>query len=203
MTDSSMMDFVSNLPYTPRNIFGLVLTTPECFEHPDARPMSNEAFITLIEREVIKVEGLSDTIEVTSTESNTSADYTHKNGCELIIANKYGLGARNYIEYWIRSGISDPDTKCPLLKPDGWVKGTPVSPSWFTADLLFIEPDPTGKRVLRAWHMPDAFPLSNGDLNTGDLNIPLAGKVYCGSETIKIAEDALARRNADSAKPGS
>lgn len=77
---------------------------------------------------------------------------------------KYGRPIQTLLDYWIRYGLMDPETKYALL---GAMKKADVKDmlaDWFTATCLFIVPDPLHKSVDKAWLTTNMAPLGTGEI---------------------------------------
>jgi hypothetical protein len=90
---------------------------------------------------------------------------------------KAGKGIGKFFDVFIRYGMMDPDTKKPLVAK--FIEsiediGGLYTPDFYTATVMFIEPDITQKVVVDAWLVTNMFPKSNGE-RTGKRDIKSAG----------------------------
>lgn len=75
---------------------------------------------------------------------------------------KYGRPIQTLLDYWIRYGIMDPETKYALLGSMGKADVKDMLADWYTATCLFIVPDPLHKTVDKAWLTTNMAPLGTG-----------------------------------------
>ena len=124
---------------------------------------------------------------------------------------KYGRPIQTLLDYWIRYGIMDPETKYALL---GSMKKADVKDmlaDWFTATCLFIVPDPLHKSVDKAWLTANMAPLGTGEI-TGKrdltsaksiltLDVEFSGISAVGFGVNSFAQNVLDRINTLNADP--
>ena len=181
-------EWISNQAYVTRNIIPVVLKTPKFFKYMGDEQAWVETYKALWELHPLTITGLSSglTVEtdehavggagemqeevtnVTRARSSLSTTYKEKNGKAII----------KYLDYLIRYGMMDPDTKKPLVSK--FIKNIDEIGGMYTADfytgtILFIEPDVTQKQVVDAWLSTNVFPKSNGE-RTGKRDIKSAGE---------------------------
>ena len=77
---------------------------------------------------------------------------------------KYGRPIQTLLDYWIRYGIMDPETKYALLGSMGKADVKDMLADWYTATCLFIVPDPLHKTVDKAWLTTNMAPLGTGEI---------------------------------------
>lgn len=77
---------------------------------------------------------------------------------------KYGRPIQTLLDYWIRYGIMDPETKYALLGSMGNADVKDMLADWYTATCLFIVPDPLHKTVDKAWLTTNMAPLGTGEI---------------------------------------
>lgn len=124
---------------------------------------------------------------------------------------KYGRPIQTLLEYWIRYGMMDPDTKYALL-------GTLNNPNvkdllldWSAATCLFIVPDRLHRVVDKAWITTGMMPTSTGDITgkrdlTGSqeiltLDVEFTGTSQYGLGVNQIAQNILNTINTQNSDP--
>lgn len=124
---------------------------------------------------------------------------------------KYGRPIQTLLDYWIRYGLGDPDSKFALL---GTMNNTEVKDmlaDWYSATCLFIVPDPLHRSVDKAWLTTNMFPTSTGaivgkrDLKTGQeiltLDIEFPGLSQTGLGVSRFAQTILDKVRTTRADP--
>lgn len=89
---------------------------------------------------------------------------------------KYGRPIQTLLDYWIRYGIMDPETKYALLGSMKKAEVKDMLADWFTATCLFIVPDPLHKTVDKAWLTTNMAPLGTGEI-TGKRDLTSAKSI--------------------------
>lgn len=77
---------------------------------------------------------------------------------------KYGRPIQTLLDYWIRYGVMDPETKYALLGTMGKTQVKDMLADWFTATNLYFVPDPLHKTIDKAWLITNMAPLTTGDI---------------------------------------
>lgn len=95
------------------------------------------------------------------------------------VTEKYGRPIQTFVEQWMIYGMMDPESKFAMVSTLAGA-GTGVSSKpedlladWFTASMLFYEPDPTNQRVMKAWITTNMMPKGTGDI-TGKRDLTVA-----------------------------
>ena len=124
---------------------------------------------------------------------------------------KYGRPIQTLLEYWIRYGLMDPETKYALLGTMGKSEVKDLLADWYSATCLFMQPDPMHKKIDKAWITTNMFPLANGDI-TGKrdltasqemltLDIEFSGISQYGLGVNQFAQTILDQINTTNADP--
>jgi hypothetical protein len=124
---------------------------------------------------------------------------------------KYGRPIQTLLDYWIRYGLMDPETKFALLGTLGDASPKDLLADWYSATCLFIVPDPLHRTVDKAWLTTNMFPTSTGqitgkrDLKSGQemltLDIEFPGISQVGLGVNKFAQEILDNINITNADP--
>lgn len=123
---------------------------------------------------------------------------------------KYGRPIQTLLNFWMRYGMMDPETKYALIGTLGNPNIKDMLADWFTATCLFIVPDPLHKSVDKAWITTNMMPQTEGDvtakrdLSSGQeiltLDIEFTGMSQYGLGVNKFAQtilDQISITNAD------
>lgn len=209
-------EWVGNQDYVSNNSIPIVIRTPGFF---DLLPDSDkwiETFKALIELHPQAITGLNSglTVEVSETTigggGESQASYTDvkrtPSALNIVWKEKAGKAIGKFFDTFIRYGMMDPDLKKPLVASlvTDWTKiGGIYTPDFYTATILFIEPDVTQHYVVDAWMVTNAFPKGNGERTGGrdmktagegkDISIDWAGITLANEGTFVLARDILGR----------
>lgn len=77
---------------------------------------------------------------------------------------KYGRPIQALLDYWIRYGGMDPDSKVALLGTLNNADVTDLLAEWYTATCLFFVPDPAHRKIDKAWITANMAPLGTGEI---------------------------------------
>ena len=208
-------EYVSAASYIPSNIVCLLVEAPRGFQalsHPDERVATLKA---LVEEQARTITGLSSTLSVEMSEVPVGgAGEVHQDLVNVTRARstpsytwpeKLGRPINIFMEDWIEQLGMMPETKIPSIvtNTDNQRDVVPEDflPDFRTMTCLFFEPDPSFKRVVKAWLCVNMFPMSAGD-NTGqrDLTsspstiehtIEFSATTFVGKSVIEFAQEML------------
>lgn len=170
----NLTEWVSNQAYVSRPMFTILLEAPKMFSvMPDSEKWysSLKALLELHPRTIegmnagIKVDTddhpIGGSLEVQQEVVNVTRERSQP---KFTFVEKYGRPIQTFLEYWIRYGLMDPETKFALLSTLGKADVKDMLADWYSATCLFIVPDPMHKRVDKAWVTTNMYPLGNGDI---------------------------------------
>jgi hypothetical protein len=103
---------------------------------------------------------------------------------------KYGMPIQTFLYQWITYGIMDPDTKFALANTLTGDKPEDMLPDQYTASMLFMEPDPQHKRVVKSWVVTNMMPFGTGDI-VGKRELTAAGEI----NTLSVQFTGIAQFN--------
>jgi hypothetical protein len=138
---------------------------------------------------------------------------------------KYGMPIQTFLYHWITYGLMDPDTKFPLIDtlnynydaalaantsmaeitashfyPDYPYNAPPnLLAQEYTATVLFMEPDPTHKTVLKSWLTTNMFPKTTGEI-VGKRDLTADGEItrlsvgFTGISQFNLGTNLFAQR---------
>ncbi len=180
--------WISNQAYVKRNIIPVVLKYPKFFDFLTSKDKLIESYKALIELHPLSIDGLSSglTVEfdehavggagemqeeiINVTRARSTPSFTFK--------EKAGKSIQKFVDFIIRYGYMDPDTKQPLVAQhmtDYDATKELYSPDFYTGSVLFIEPDVLQKSVVDAWLCVNMAFKGNGD-RTGKRDVRAAGE---------------------------
>ena len=215
----NLTQWINNQAYVSRNVICILLEAPKFF---DLMPEPNKWVATLkslVELHAKSIEGLNAKVEV-AYESHpvggggeVQHEYTNvtRTPSEPVFGftEKYGTPIQNFIYHWITYGLMDPETKFALasttdtFKTKATPKETTWLADWYSASMLFFEPDPTHTKVVRSWVITNMFPKDTGEI-VGRRNLTEAGKMtdlsigFTGLAQYNLGTNAFAQRVLDS-----
>lgn len=176
--------YVSNSAYVKRNLIAVLIEAPKGFQD---LPNPNHWIATLkslIEVHAQSIEGLQSTLEVENAETPVGGAGEIQEDLSNVTrarstptfnwTEKYGKPIFSFLHGWITYLMMDPITKIPMVMTRaGITHPTDLLPDYNSCTVLFIEPDPTHKRVVHAWLSTNMRPKTSGevvanrDLTTG------------------------------------
>lgn len=216
----NLTEWVSNQAYVRKQLIPILLEAPKFFmlmPNPDKWVSSLKA---LVEVHPKSIDGLKAGLEV-ETEGHAvggageqQLEVTNVTRERSVVRmswqDKYGAPINTFWEQYITYGMMHPETKYAMVG----TLGTPPSDllaDWFTFSMLFIEPDPTHRRVVRSWVTTNLFPQGSGEVEgkrdmTGagelaDMDIELGGISQYNLGTNVFAQSILDTINITGANP--
>lgn len=205
-TDGKSYDeWISNQAYVKKNIIPVVIDYPKFMDHMPEPAKMIETYKALIELHAMTIDGLSSGLTVETDEhavggggefqeeptdvkrARSSITYTFK--------EKANKSIQMFLDYCIRYGIMDPDTKKPLVMKyisDISAIGGMYTPDYYSGTILYIEPDTTRKVVVDAWLSTNQFFKSNGE-RSGRLDLKAAGE----TQDLSIEVSSITLNNAN------
>lgn len=166
-------EWLSAQAYIPRNLIPIVLESPEFFSKMPDSDKWVMAWKVFWEKHARTIEGLKAGLNVDVAEhafggaGEMFQEFTdvkrERSTLSVGLVDKYGNVFQNYFEKYIMYGMMHPETKIPLTATlaDG---PTDNLADWYSGSLAFLEPDPTGKRVIRTWISTNVFPQGTGPI---------------------------------------
>lgn len=171
-----LREWVSNQAYVRRNVFGLLLEAPAIFQKlSDRDPMIwTRSLRSLVELHPKRIEGLNAglTVETAQTPVGGAGEMQEevtnvtraRSTPTFVWDEKYGMPIQTLLSNWITLGLMDPNTKTAMAGSLGSNAPTDMLADQYTATMIFIEPDPMHKKVIKAWLCTNMFPKLTGDI---------------------------------------
>lgn len=230
LTNGGMMGFspdlkewVSNQAYVRRHVFCLLLEAPAVFQlltdrNPDVWVRNLRALVELHPR---SIEGLNAglTVETADTPVGGGGEVQQefvdvkqaRSQPVFTFDEKYGMPIQTFLRHWITYGLMDPQSKVANVGTLGATAPTDMLADQYAASMIFIEPDPTHTKVVKAWLCTNMFPLGTGDIigsrditaamNLQQLNIEFTAITQVGSGVNTFAQKLLDNINITNANP--
>lgn len=213
--------YVSNAAYVKRNLIAFLVEAPRGFQDLDNPPRWVGTLKALVELHAKTIEGLQSTLQVEFAENPVGGagemqeDITKVTRARSVPVftwtEKYGKPINSFLSGWIQNLMQDPETGYPAVVTRGQRKPTDLLPDYTGMTVLFVEPDPTGTKVVEAWLSTNMMPKSAGDVTgrrditapgeTIDYNIEFTALTQNGIGVKKLAQKFLDQMSLTGANP--
>ena len=212
---------VSNQAYVRRNMIAMLLEAPRFFQlMPDPQKWV-DSLKALVELHARSIEGLNAGITLEFDEhpvggagemqSEITDSKRARSEPSFTFVEKYGRPIQTFLQNWIQYGGMDPDTKYALVGTLSGEKPEDLLLDWYSASMLFIEPDPLHRKVMKSWLVVGMMPKSTGaiegkrDLTTAsevlNLTVEFTGVAQVGLGVDTFAQQILDSINITNANP--
>lgn len=180
-------EWVSNAAYVRRNLICVLLEAPRFFQQmPDSQKWV-DTLKSLVELHPRSIEGLNGGLTLEFDEHPVGGagevqeevidSKRERSAPVFTFVEKYGMPIQTFLYQWITYGIMDPDTKFALANTlTGGNLAEDMLPDQYTASMLFMEPDPQHKRVVKSWVVTNMMPKGTGEI-IGRRELTAAGEV--------------------------
>lgn len=218
---ADLTSFTSNQAYVSRPVICLLVEAPRMFTvMPDSQKWIS-SLKALFELHARTIDGLSAGLKVDLDEHPVGGAgemqqeivnvTRERSQPKFTFIEKYGRPIQTLLDYWIRYGMMDPETKYALLGTMGKTEVKDMLADWYTATCLFIVPDPLHKSVDKAWLTTNMAPQGTGDISAKrdltssqemlTLDIEFTGISQVGMGVNKFAQEMLNKINILNADP--
>lgn len=217
----NLAEYTSNQAYVSSPLVCILLEAPKMFK---AMPDSEKwvaSLKALFELHARSIEGFNAGLKVDVEEhpvggaGEQQQEFVNvtreRSQPKFTFIEKYGRPIQTFLDYWIRYGMMDPDTKFALLGTRNNAEVKDLLADWYSATCLFMVPDRLHKNVDKAWITTNMFPLSNGDITAKrdlttsqemlTLDIEFAGISQYGMGVKQFAQGILESINIQNADP--
>lgn len=214
-------NYVSNARYVRRNIIPILVEAPRGFNHLENKDRYVATLKALVELHATAIEGLQSTLTVDMAETalggagEMQEDVTNvtraRSNPTFTWPEKYGAPINAFLESWIVNLLMDPETKFPAVFSNGVSVPTDLLPDFQSMTVMFIEPDPTHTKVLRAWLCTNMKPKTGGEvegrreIGSGgqevEYNVEFSAITQIGSGVNNFAQRLLDEMNLSGANP--
>lgn len=209
-----LTNLISNQAYVQKNLQLYLLRAPGFFSlmpNPDKWVASLRA---LVETHARTVEGYNAalTVDIENHPVGGGGEQQHEftNVTRAIsepvlgVQEKYGMPFTTFLHYWIQYGLMDPETKLALI---GTISDQSKVPTdwlydWYGMTVLALEPDPTGRKVLKSWITTNMWPKGTGDI-TGKRDLTSPGEMklmnieFTGTSQFSLGTNVFAQKFLD------
>jgi hypothetical protein len=178
-------EWVSNQAYVSTPVICILLEAPKIFQNFPNSEKWVGALKALFELHAKSIDGLNATLTVETQDhpfggaGEIQEEVTdvkrERSSLRFEFIEKYGRPIQRLLDYWIRYGLKDPETKYALANT---LSNGPedMLADQYTATALFIQPDVMHKRVDKAWLCTNIFPKGTGDI-TAKRDLTTGGEI--------------------------
>ena len=165
--------FLNNQAYVPRPLIPLLMEAPLGMDYLPDPQFRIAALKSLMETQAKSISGLNSTLTVETAEhivgngGEMQEEYTkvsrQRSNPSYTWQNRYGNAIGNYWDEYILMLINDPDTMRPGIAMLADLPPTDLLADMYSFTMLFIEPDPTGTSVVKAFLVTNMFPKNGAE----------------------------------------
>lgn len=207
-----LREWVGNAAYVQRNVFAILMRAPRFFQSFDDSALWVECLRSLIELHPRTIEGLNRglTVETDDTPVGGAGEVqeeftnvTRERSQPVFTYNeKYGRPIQTFLENWITYGLMDPATKVANIGTLASGYPTDMLPDQYSMSVLFVEPDPTHRKVVKSWLSTNMFPKGTGEITgkrdlTAALTLQEISVEFTALTQVGLGVDVLAQRILD------
>lgn len=182
---ADLTQWVSNQAYVRRNLITILVEAPSGFALLPNPEYWVGTLRALVELHPLSVDGLQGGLEVDAQDTapvggagemhQDFVNVTRQRSTPVFRWNeKYGMPIFNFLHGWITQLMMDPDSKVAAVATTG-SRPNDMLADVYSATMLFIEPDPTHTKVVKAWLCTNMWPHGTGE-NTGRRELTAAGE---------------------------
>jgi hypothetical protein len=217
----NLNEWVSNQAYVRKNLFCILLESPRFFTLMPNPDKWVQALKSLVELHAKTIEGLNAGLTVEFDEhpvggagemqQEITDSKRARSEPSFGFVEKYGMPINTFLQNWIIYGMMDPDTKFAMAGTLPGSKPADMLADWYSMTCLFIEPDPTHQRVVKAWVITNMMPKSDGEVigkrdltsasELSNLTIEFTGIAQYNLGTKVFAQNILDTINITNANP--
>lgn len=206
--------------YVRQHVIPILLEAPRFFDMMPNSELWYQSLKALVETRAQTIEGLNAGIKVDVDEHpvggagemmqepvNVTRERTQP---RFTFVDPYGRAVSTFLREWIAYGLMDPDSKYANI---GTLNRSidDMLYDQYSMTMLFIEPDPTHRKVIQSWIVTNMFPLGNGDIEgkrdlttskeINTINVDFTGVAQTGLGTDNFAQTILDSINLQNANP--
>lgn len=166
-------NYVSSARYLRRNVIPILVEAPRGFQDLENPEKWVETLKALVELHATSIEGLQSTLTVEMAETPFGGagemqqdvmNVTRERSTPTFTwPDKYGNPINTFLEGWIVNLLMDPETKYPRVITNGNADVGDLLPDYQSMTVMFIEPDPTHTKVIKAWLCTNMKPMTGGE----------------------------------------
>lgn len=162
-------NLAANTPYVRRNVVPFLIEAPKFFQFMPDPELMIRCLKAFIENHTRTIDGLNQGLEVETADSPVGGSgeriQTPTNVTRAVsnpVHGTYELQGRaitKFMRWWITYGIGDENTKVPLIVSENpEVAAMDYDLNFYSATVLYVEPDPTFTDVVAAWLCTNMYP---------------------------------------------
>lgn len=213
--------YISASPFARQNIIPVLLDAPRGMKYHSRSKEILAVLKHLMEVQPLSIEGLAAGLTVNTTEipfggsgevleepTNVTRE---RSNLSYTFQERENRAISSFIEWWITEFIMVPESKIA-----GYTYGegndlTDRLADFRGATMMYIEPDKTHRRIVRAWLGTNIYPKTTGpiegarnmtnDLETPQLNVPFSGLFQHGRGVNDLAQELLSAISYTNANP--
>lgn len=170
----NLAEYASNQAYVQRNLVALLIEAPRGFKFLPDPPFWVAALKSIIELHPKSISGMAAGLEVEFVENAVSGggemqqDFINvkraRTNPTFTWVDKTGRPIQTFFYEWITNLLADPDSKVANIATLGGARPTDLLSDMTGATVLFFEPDPMHKTIVKAWLTTNMMPKSTGDI---------------------------------------
>lgn len=222
-----MMDYkalASSTPYVRQNLIAILLEAPRGFKLMPNPDLWHSSLKAIIEEQSKSITGLNSTLKIENVEhavggageqiaavSNVTREQSRP---AHSINEKYNMPVATFINSWILELMMDPETKYPniITRGDRRAQLTDHLADFYGATVLYFEPDPIFRHVIKAWLCYFVRPSDEGvqmegsrDLTSGKeeltVDLTMTATTQVGAGVNRLAQKILDSLNPTNTNP--
>lgn len=207
-----LTEWVSNQAYVRRQMFCILLEAPRAFQFLQDPSKWVSTLRSLVELHPRTIEGLNGGLTVETAETPVGGggemqeEFTDvkkaRSQPQFGFDEKYGMPIQTFLREWITNCMMDPDSKVANIGTLAGARPEDMLADQYAATMIFIEPDPTHRKVMKSWLCTNMFPKATGDI-IGKRDITAAGELtqinieFTAITQFNLGANALAQRILD------
>ena len=204
-------EFINNQAYIRRNLVPIALEAPRFFQLMPNPDVWVACYKALIEKHCRMIDGYQAGLKASFDDHPVGgAGEVHQEVTDMkrdrsepvfTFIEKYGRPIQTFLEYWMRYGMMDPETKYAMIGTLANNVPSDLLADWFTGTILVFEPNPLHNKIEKAWITTNFAPMNNGEVigkrdvtaasEVLTLTIPFTGISQYGLGVNKFAQSVL------------
>lgn len=178
-----LREYVNNAAYVQRHMFPTLMEAPRFFSRFDDGQAWTNVLRAMIELHPRSIEGLQMGLTAEFDETPVGGagemqeeiiDMKRERSTPTFVWNeKYGRPFFKFLEYWMTYGMMDPASKVANIGTLAGTRPEGMLPDQYAMTVLFIEPDPLHRKVMKSWLCTNMMPKGTGE-STGRRDLTAA-----------------------------
>lgn len=167
-----LTSWISNQAYVRRNVIPILVEAPTAFNNLPNSSYWIGTLRSLVELQALSITGLSMEMTIETSDANpvggggqvqeefTNVTYQRSNP-SFRWNERYGLPIYHFLTGWVRYCMMDPESKVAGINTIAGNAVPDMLADRYTMTMMFIEPDPTHTKVVKAWLCTNMFPKNS------------------------------------------